>query len=311
MRIKTHSKISLIFVLGIIIGFSLSFLFVFAINGKPIKNTKIDNELIFNNNFFIAPKIPDNITIFGDTLPMNDFQVREAIDFELVACMYRHASMILYMKRANRYFPAIEKYFAENDIPDDFKYLCVAESGLSNAVSPSNAVGFWQFLKSTGIEYGMTIDNYVDQRYDFEKSTEAAAMYLKEAYKRFGSWTLAAASYNMGMSGLQKDITTQKTNSYWDLYLNAETARYVYHIVALKIIFENPETYGYKLNEEDLYPILNTKSIIVESDIDDLVLFAKKNNISYKKLKYYNPWLRDKQLIIHNNKKYIIKLLNQ
>ncbi len=311
MNVKKQTKISFIFALGIIFGFSISFLFISAMDNNKKPSTIIDpaiNETSTPNFFVTAPKIPDTATIFGDSIPLNDIQVREALDFELVSCMYQHASMIMYMKRANRYFPEIEKYFAEKNIPEDFKYLCVAESGLSNAVSPSNAAGFWQFLKSSATEYSLTVNSSVDQRYDFEKSMEAASTYLTNAYKKFGSWTLAAASYNMGMAGLQRNITAQKTNSYWNLNLNKETARYVYRIAALKIIFENPENYGYKLNKEDLYPVLNTESITVDSSIYDLVSFAHTNNISYKTLKYYNPWLVDKQLINNVYKKYQIKL---
>ncbi|MBQ3832673.1 MAG: lytic transglycosylase domain-containing protein, partial [Bacteroidales bacterium] len=199
------------------------------------------------------PFIPDEIIFCEERVPLENFDVYEALDYELVVNMYRHSATITYLKKAKRYFPEIEKVLKENNIPDDLKYLCVAESGLSNVVSPAGATGFWQFMKSAANEYGLRIDTNIDERYNHHKSVVAACKYFKDAYKKFKSWTLVAASYNMGMGGVSKSIESQKVDNYWDLLLNQETARYVYRIIALKLVMENPSTYGFNLDEKDLY----------------------------------------------------------
>ncbi|MDD4150618.1 MAG: lytic transglycosylase domain-containing protein, partial [Bacteroidales bacterium] len=191
-------------------------------------------------------------------------------------------------------------------IPDDMKYLCVAESGLANVVSPSNAAGFWQFMKPTAIEKGMEVNRVIDERYHPEISAIAATVYLKEAYRKFGNWTLAAASYNMGMGGLQKDIDFQRNKNYWDLELNSETARYIYRILAYKLILSKPEQYGFNISEEDRYQVLKTVEIKIDTTIIDLVKFAYDNGTNYKMLKYFNPWLRGTSLINSTKKEYTI-----
>lgn len=188
------------------------------------------------------------------------------------------------------------------------KYLCVAESGLANVVSPAGATGFWQFMKTTAGEYNMHVGKGIDERYNHTKSAIAATEYLHKAYKVFKSWTLAAASYNMGMGGLQKDIDYQKVNSYWDLHLNQETARYVYRILALKLIMSNPKLYGFDIDEKHLYKEIKTQEIVVDTTISDLVEFAFKHGTNYKMLKYFNPWLTGKSLINPNKKEYKIVL---
>ncbi|MBQ5457136.1 MAG: lytic transglycosylase domain-containing protein, partial [Bacteroidales bacterium] len=226
----------------------------------------------------------------------------------LVVNMYRHSATITYLKKAKRYFPEIEKVLKENNIPDDLKYLCVAESGLSNVVSPAGATGFWQFMKTAGNEYGLRIDTNVDERYNHHKSVVAACKYFKDAYKKFKSWTLVAASYNMGMGGLSKSIESQKVDSYWDLLLNQETARYVYRIIALKLVMENPSTYGFNLDEKDLYDEIETYTIKVDSTISDLTQFAIDNGTNLKMLKYFNPWLRTNTLPNQSRREFEIEL---
>jgi hypothetical protein len=193
-------------------------------------------------------------------------------------------------------------------VPLDFKYLAVAESGLTNSVSPLNAVGFWQFLKKTGKEYGLIINDDVDERYNIEASTRAACKFLKESYTKYGNWTLAAASYNMGNKALSRTLDVQRENNYYNLYLNDETARYIFRILAIKIIIEAPEAYGFHINKYDLYPPLKYSILKVDSSIPDLAIFAKKYNTNYKMMKIFNPWLRDSALTIKNKSSYLLKI---
>ena len=200
------------------------------------------------------------------------------------------------------------KFLKQNGIPDDFKYLAVIESALVNAVSPAGARGVWQFMPETAREKGMEVTEYIDERYHLEKSTEAACKYLIAAKTKFGSWTLAAASYNGGMAGIQKQIELQKVTNYYDLLLVEETSRYVFRILALKEIMQNPKNYGFEINANDLYSPLPIQKIEIDSTINDLPSFALSKGINYKILKLYNPWLRDKKLLNLTKKKYIIEL---
>lgn len=252
--------------------------------------------------------VPDSLSLAGEIVPLDHHDIRERYEFEMLVTVYKHAATILGFKRSKRWFPIIESILQSEGVPDDFKYICVIESNLANAVSPSNAVGFWQFLEGTGKQYGLEINDDVDERYDVEKSTRAACKYLKEAYKKFGSWTLAAASYNMGMIGLQKQMDEQQEFSYYDLKLNQETARYVFRMAATKELFSNPEKYGYKFTIEQLYDTPNVNYIEVNTSIPDLVEFAKSNGTTYKMLKELNPWLRSKQLRNPNSKTYRIAI---
>ncbi len=254
------------------------------------------------------PYIPQEIIFCGERVPLELFDVYESLDYEMIVNMYRHSATISYLKKAKRYFPEIEKVLKENNIPDDLKYLCVAESGMSNVVSPAGATGFWQFMKAAGTEYGLRIDSNVDERYNHHKSVVAACKYFKDAYRNFGSWTLVAASYNMGMGGLRKSIDAQKADNYWDLLLNQETARYVYRIIALKLVMENPTAYGFNLDEKDLYSEIETYTITVDSTINDLTQFAFDNGTNIKMLKYFNPWLRTNVLPNQSGKEYQIEL---
>ena len=213
------------------------------------------------------------------------------------------------IKRANRWFPIIEPILQENGIPEDFKYLAVIESSLTNAVSPKKAVGFWQLLKGTAKEWGLEVNNEVDERYHPAKSAEVACKYINKAYHRLGSWTSAAASYNMGVYGLSKRFKEQKVDSYYDLLLNHETARYVFRALALKEIMENPERYGYEIPEEHLYHHIPLKEVRITKTIPDLVDFSNSLGINYKTLKLYNPWLRAKRLTVRGRKaSYIISV---
>jgi hypothetical protein len=215
------------------------------------------------------------------------------------------------MKRANKYFPIIEPILAKNGIPDDFKYLAVAESGLTNVVSPAGATGFWQIMKATGREYGLEVNSNVDERYHLEKSTQVACDYLNRWKKRFGSWTLTAAAYNAGPGGIQKYMDIQKVNDYYDLLLGQETGRYVFRIMAIKEIISNPDKYGFSVEKEDFYDAVPTFTVEVDKPITDWADFAALYEINYKILKRHNPWLREPHLNNASRKKYVIEIPNK
>ncbi len=303
---KASVKIPFFVILGIGIGLLLSNFFIFSheksSGNKPLNDTVVE---VLPYHVF-QPVIPDEVFFAGERVPLEYFDVYESLDLEMQINTYRHSSTILYIKRAKRYFPLIEKILQKNGIPDDFKYLCVAESGLANAISPSNAVGFWQFLKGTAQEYKMEVNSYVDERYNLIISTQAACDYLNKAYKMFGSWSLAAVSYNMGMGGLSQRIKHQKQNNYWDLYLHEEPARYVYRIVALKLIMQDHENYGFYIDDFDKYTELTYNEVQVDTSINNLPDFAASFGINYKILKMYNPWIRDTFLMNRSAKKYIL-----
>jgi hypothetical protein len=255
-----------------------------------------------------ASVIPDTLSFAGERVPLNTYYVREALDNELIVNMYRQSSTVMYFKRANRYFPIIEPILKRNGIPDDFKYLCVIESGLTNATSPAKAQGFWQFIPSTGSRYGLEINDEVDMRDDLVSATEAACRYIRSLYNRFHSWTAAAAAYNCGENGLARRIEKQQTSVYYDLWLNSETSRYVYRILAMKAIMENPRQYGYFLRKCDLYPPVPTRTVTLEGQNVDLYDFARDNKTSYKVLRMLNPWIKTDMLKNKSKRTYKVLL---
>lgn len=252
--------------------------------------------------------LPDSLSFAGEPVPMHLTDVRERIDKELHINTYWHNNTIFLMKRANRWLPQMEEILKRNGIPEDFKYLPLIESGLLNDISPKEAVGFWQILKSAGKENGLEITKEVDERYDPLKATEAACKYLKKAYKKFGNWTVVAASYNRGMGGMERALENQQVKSYYDLFLNDETSRYVFRILACKEIIEHPSTYGFKVSPKHLYLSEPLKHIEVNQTIPDLIAFAKQHGTNYKLLKRHNPWLRDERLTVRGKKTYTIAL---
>ena len=261
--------------------------------------------IIAQNN---APEVPDHEDLAGEVVPMEAFGVRDQFDRELIVNTYRHSSTLLYFKRAARWFPVIEPILAESCLPDDFKYLAIIESGLSQVVFPAGAAGFWQFMKSTAPAYGLTVNNQMDERYHVEKSTRAACQYLLESKEEFGSWALAAASYNMGRAGVQRALQTQGVESYWDLHLNDETARYVFRMLAIKTIFENPEAFGFYIQPEALYSEYASRTIWRDATISDLSAFALKEGTNLKALKTLNPWLRSSRLNVNVGDSVALKL---
>lgn len=274
-------------------------IFIFATtNDAKVKDVK--EETVSN--------FPVKLDFAGEETPLKISDVKERLDRELLVNVNLHASTILAIKRANRAFPVIEPILKKNGIPDDFKYLAVIESGLVNVVSPAGARGIWQFMPETAKERGMEVTENVDQRYDLEKSTEAACSYFLSAKTKFGSWTLAAASYNGGMTGVNKQIGIQKVSNYYDLLLTEETSRYIFRILALKEIMEHPVKYGFTIASEDLYSALPTRKVEIDSSITDLADFAKSEGINYKILKIHNPWLRETKLLNETGKKYQIEI---
>jgi len=255
-----------------------------------------------------ALDIPNVMTFAGERVPLQDTDVRERLDREIHVNTYWHSNMLLMIKKANRFFSEIEPLLKKYNLPDDFKYLAVAESGLDNVTSHAGASGFWQFMKATGKEYGLEINNYVDERYNLELATKVAAQYLINSKELFGSWTNAAAAYNAGNAGITKQMKRQDATDYYSLLLNSETGRYVFRILAFKEILSNPEKYGFYVDQQDLYQAIPTKTIIIETPIEDFAKFAKQQGINYKILKIHNPWLRDTYLKNASGKAYSIKI---
>ncbi|TYP98267.1 transglycosylase-like protein with SLT domain [Tenacibaculum adriaticum] len=255
-----------------------------------------------------ALKIPEYLELAGERVPLEKADIKERMDRELLVNTYWQSNGLLLIKRANKFFPIIEPLLVEYGLPDDFKYLCVAESALINIPSSAGAAGYWHFLPSTGREYGLEVNRNVDERYNLEKSTRVAAEYLKSAKEKFGSWTLAAAAYNAGRGRILRRLKEQKVDNYYDLLLNDETGRYVFRILALKEIMTHPKKYGFIYGQEDLYQTIQTYDIEVTKPIPDLADFAKENGITYKELKIENPWLRETRLNNRSGKKYTIKI---
>ena len=252
--------------------------------------------------------LPEHMEFCGEPVPLDRFYVREALERELMVNVYRHSSTILLLKRTTRWFPVMEPIMQKNNLPKDFVYLAMIESDLTNAVSPSKAVGFWQFLEGTGKQYNLEINKEVDRRYDQEMETQAACDFLKDLYRRFNSWTLAAAAYNCGGGRISRTIEEQQVSSYYDMLLPNETERYVYRILAFKLITENPKKYGFQISDDGWYQPLDYKTITVTESIDDLATFAVNQGTNLKMLKYYNPWLRSNSLTISAGNSYVIKL---
>lgn len=278
---------------------SLSGLFIFAMSNE--NKNKFTHE---GTAFYF----PTEVDFADEGMPMEIPDVRERFDRELLVNANLHASTILIIKRANRAFKIIEPILEKNGVPNDFKYLAVIESSLINAVSPSGAKGVWQFMPATAKEIGMEVNDCVDERYHLEKSTEAACKFLLAAKEKFGSWTLAAASYNGGITGVNKQIDLQKVSNYYDLLLNEETSRYVFRILALKEIMKAPEKFGFAVPKQDLYELYPTRKIEIDSTVTNLADFAIRQGVNYKILKLYNPWLRDSKLENKVRKKYVIEL---
>jgi hypothetical protein len=256
----------------------------------------------------VSPQIPEEMNFAGEKVPLENFDVRERLEREFIVNTYWHSATILNLKRANRWFPVIEQILKENDIPDDFKFIPMVETNMANVISVKGATGYWQFMKAAAKKYGLEVNRIVDERYHVEKSTLAATKYLKDAYARFGSWTMAAASYNMGMNGAAEQVDRQKTNNYYNLALNEETSRYIFRLLAYKELLKDPKKYGFDIDENELYQPYETKTIKISMEVKHFADFAGQYGINYGTLKLFNPWLRENYLPNKNRKTYEIKL---
>ena len=286
--------------------FILSIIFFNAVNLSD-KTLEKNTSSTYNIK---ALKIPSGLSFAGEKVPTELDDIKERMDRELLVNTYWQSNGLLLIKRANKYFPLIEPLLKKYGIPDDFKYLAVAESGLENNSSPAGAAGFWHFLKSSAKEYGLEVNQNVDERYNLEKSTKVAAEYLKKSKKRFGTWTLAAAAYNAGNARIARNLKKQQVTNYYDLLLNSETSRYVFRIVALKEVLSNPRKYGFEFEEDDLYNLPDIKTVKVDTVITNIASFAKKFKTNYKELKLNNAWLRENKLNNKSRKLYKIKIPN-
>jgi len=275
-------------------------------NFKDVSHLVVDAPV--DSHKIYALPLPDEIDFCGEMVPLEEADVRERLDRELLVNTYWQSNMLLLLKRAHKYFPFIEEILEEEGIPDDFKYLAVIESSLLNAISSKGAKGFWQLMRGTAKEYGLEVNSNVDERYHLEKSTRVACQYLRKAKERFGSWTLAAASYNRGMYGIDRELTRQQVSNYYDLLLGSETRRYVFRILAVKHIMTKPAEYGYVFNKKDLYTLPEVRKVGVDTAISNIASFSKKMGINYKMLKLHNPWLLENHLNNKSRKYYEISL---
>jgi len=289
-----------------------SLLFLFTLSVLSLLFLSIDFESNNSNSKsdynVYALSIPEKMEFCGEYLPLSKPNVRERMDRELLVNTYWQSNGFLLFKRSNKYLPIIEPILESYGVPNDFKYLSIIESGLQNITSPAGAKGFWQIMSYTGKEYGLEINSNVDERSNLILSTHVACKYLLKAKKRFGSWTLAAASYNAGINKIRNELERQSVDNYYDLLLSEETSRYVYRILAIKEILNNPKLYGFNFKKEDLYSYPNTYFVEVDTAVTDFVQFASVFDINYKQLKIYNPWLKEKHLNNKSRKKYKIQI---
>ena len=285
---------------------SLSGLLIFSVQDAPT-DQNLETKIINDYNVY-ALNVPANLNFAGESLPLDNPDVLEKMDRELLVNTYWQSNGLLMFKRANKYFPIMEPILKKYGVPDDFKYLSVIESGLQNVTSPAGAKGFWQIMRLTGRENGLEINTNVDERYNLELATEVACKYLLKAKEKFGSWTLAAASYNAGLAGISRRLAAQNVDNYYDLLLGEETGRYMYRIVALKEIMNNPSKYGFNYRYKDLYSKVPTYKVSVDTAVTDFVSFAERFGINYKILKLHNPWLREPHLNNKSRKQYYIEI---
>lgn len=285
---------------------SLCALFIYALQDAPT-DENFETKLINDYNVY-ALQVPDNLDFSGEPMPLENPDILERMDRELLVNTYWQSNGLLMFKRAKKYFPIIEPILAKHGIPDDFKYLAVIESGLTNAVSPAGARGVWQIMPKTGRENGLEVNKNVDERYNLEKATEVACKYLLTSKSKLGSWTLAAAAYNAGNAGIAKRLKEQGVTGYYDLLLGEETGRYLFRIVALKEILSNPTIYGFNFRDKDLYNNIPTYKIEIDTAVTDFAKFAQNFGINYKILKLHNPWLREPHLNNKSRKPYLIDI---
>lgn len=291
----------------IFLSLSIPFTFLsFSIDRSPTDKNH-SAAVILDYNVYAIP-MPEKLEFSGESVPLNIPDIKERMDRELLVNTYWQSNGFLLFKRAHKYFPIIEPILESYGVPDDFKYLAMIESGLQNITSPAGAKGFWQIMKSTGREYGLEINSNVDERYNLILSTKVACEYLIKAKKKYGSWTLSAAAYNAGMNRISSELERQSVDNYYDMLLGQETGRYIFRIIAVKEITNNPKKYGFNFSEIDLYGYPNSYTVKVDTAVTDLVKFAEKFNLNYKQLKIHNPWLKEAFLNNKSRKKYDIEI---
>lgn len=293
--------------LAVLLGGALCIhLLTFSVAGT---DTDLDYQRQFNERYRIfSLALPEGLEFCGERMPLDKIDVRERLDRELLVNTYWQSNSILAHKRAHRWFPVIEPVLKREGVPDDLKYVALSESGLTNTTSPVGAVGFWQFMKETAIAHGLEVNDEVDERYNVVRATEAACKYLREAKDKYGTWSMAAASYDLGPGGLDKQIGRQKVSDYYSMLLPEETSRYMFRVLALKTILGDPERYGFHLREKDLYEPYRTRAITISGAVEDWADFAAAQGTDYKTIKLLNPWLRDVKLTNPKGKSYTILL---
>jgi hypothetical protein len=262
----------------------------------------------FIENHFVVPEVPEEMLFAKEKITFSDLDLKERLDNELVINNFWHSNTIMMMKRSNRWLPVMREIFRNEEVPEDLVYIAVIESGLKNVTSPRGAKGFWQFMKPTAKEYGLIINEQMDERYHVEKSTRAACQYLKTAHEKFGSWILAAASYNLGVYGMADNLRRQKVDNYFDLSLNPETARYIFRIMAIKLVFENPNNYGFYINNKSLYPQFVTKDVNIDTSIPNLYEWSIEQGVTIKILRKLNPWIRGKDFVVEEGEVFTFKI---
>ena len=282
---------------------------IFILLAFSTKKT-ISSQIVSPENGYniYAIDVPEVLDFSGESMPIHIPDIRERMDRELLVNTYWQSNGLLLFKRAHRYFPIIEPILKTYGIPDDFKYLALIESGLQNVTSPAGAKGIWQIMKPTGKDYGLEINSNIDERNNLELATVVACKYLLKSKAKFGNWTLAAASYNAGVAGVSKKLERQKVSSYYDLLLGQETGRYMFRIVALKEIMTHPKKYGFNFLEKDLYSVIPTYKVKVDTAVSDFVKFAEEYDLNYKQLKIHNPWLRESFLNNNSRKIYTLEI---
>lgn len=291
----------LLFVLGGLTGF-----FLFSASSST-ENEKKKSRFIEGYEVHPVP-VPENMAFAGEEVPLDDQELLERIDREFLVNTFWQSNTLLWIKRSKRAFSIIEPILKEQGVPDDFKYLAVIESGLIPVISPAGAQGVWQLMPATAKQYGLEVNEFVDERYHLEKSTRAACAFIKEAKNKLGSWTMAAAAYNMGITGLEKQSQNQESRNYYALRLNPETSRYLPRVLAAKYLLTHPDAFGYRITNSDYYLQIPYTVVDVDSGISDLNAFSQQLGMSYKTMRTLNPWLHQMKLPKREGKTYQIKV---
>lgn len=283
-------------IVGMVIGAILIMGTDFLSQPEPEGETVLEVVKTSNNNLISGYALPDSMSFAGEPVPLHRDDIKERLEREILVNAFWHSNSVIMIKRANKWLPTIDSILLANDVPRDFKYLCVAESGLDNVISPSKAVGFWQFLSGTAKDFGLIVNSEIDQRYDPVLATVAATKYLKQAYGKFGNWTTVAASYNLGMNATRRIIEKQRPDSYYDMLVSEEPSRYLFRVLALKNLLQNPGQFGFEIPEQELYFLPKTKTVEITSTLNDLHEFAEQQGVAYAQLRYLNPWIRGYRL---------------